>query len=462
MSSVFNAINRGKLKTKIAFWAVMIVVIVQVFNSAILFSTKKDEITKDIYYNAENFSRLTTAKVVEYYEKYNDSGYFKFYDLVDELLTQNKEISAIYLIKTDGKVLFGPDDLTLRRPPGVIQQKIPISVGKRLFLAELTVETIEHNGKPYMEILSPYVEEWGKHTYSVLYRFNFDTMDNRLAFMRKQFILIGTACVAIGILLAIFLSSRITRGISELLQAVREISKGDWGRKVNTKSSDEIGELSEAFDSMRKDLKSTLDELTDTQKELKNLNQSLEKKVSDRTLELAQKNKELELLSITDRLTGLYNRRYLDQQLTGELSRSKRTGQSFGIVLMDVDHFKMINDTYGHQEGDRVLQEVGTILHKWTRRTDIVSRWGGEEFMIVCPDTDQTGVLKLAEELRKAMELYDFSISNGITASFGATSLYPDDTVEMMVARADTALYLAKEKGRNRVEQHMPLQKKYG
>jgi diguanylate cyclase (GGDEF)-like protein len=213
---------------------------------------------------------------------------------------------------------------------------------------------------------------------------------------------------------------------------------------------------------MRKNLKHTLDELTDTQVELKNLNQSLEKKVSDRTLELAQKNKELELLSITDRLTGLYNRRYLDQKLTGELSRSKRAGQSFGIILMDVDHFKMINDTYGHQEGDHVLQEVGTILHKWTRKTDIVSRWGGEEFMVVCPDTDQTGVLKLAEELRKAMELYDFRISAGITASFGTTSLHPGDTVEMMVARADTALYLAKEKGRNRVEQHMPLQQKFG
>lgn len=454
--------NRRNLKTKIAFWAVVIVILVQVINSSILFSTKKDEITRDIYYNAENFSRLTTSKVVEYYQKYNDSGYFKLYDLVDEMLTQNNEISAIYLIRTDGKVLFGPEDLIQRHQPGTIDREIPESIQHRLFLAELTVETIERDGKPYMEILSPHIEEWGKHTYSVLYLFNFDTLDNRLTIMRQQFLLIGGICIAIGVFLSMVLSSRVTQGIRELLRAVREISKGDWEKKVHARSDDEIGELSIAFDAMRRNLKQTLDELTDTQVELKHLNQSLEKKVSERTQELAEKNKELEQLTVTDQLTGLHNRRSLDKHLSNERDRFRRSGRSYGVILMDVDHFKDVNDTYGHQAGDNILQELGDILKTKTRVTDIVGRWGGEEFMIICPDTDQDGIYHLAEKLRKTMESHSFTTIGTKTASFGAVISHSDDTTETIVARADKALYQAKRNGRNRVEWNLIPHKQVG
>ena len=163
-------------------------------------------------------------------------------------------------------------------------------------------------------------------------------------------------------------------------------------------------------------------------------------------------NRKLELLSITDRLTGLFNRVKLDEVLASEMQRAPRGGQTFSVILIDVDHFKQVNDTHGHQIGDRVLIEVAELLRAGTRAIDVVGRWGGEEFLVICPHTDNAGACQLAENLRQALQDHRFPVVESKTASFGVASFQPGATGNDIVARADAALYAAKAGGRNRVE----------
>jgi diguanylate cyclase (GGDEF)-like protein len=160
----------------------------------------------------------------------------------------------------------------------------------------------------------------------------------------------------------------------------------------------------------------------------------------------------LETLALTDRLTGLANRHKLDEILEHEFARANRFENQMGVIIMDIDHFKQVNDTYGHQSGDQFLKEIAGILQEHTRRTDTIGRWGGEEFMIICPKTTAQGLFEVAEHLRLAIASYTFSEVGQRTASFGATLSKPSDNIDTIIQRADTALYRAKHLGRNRTE----------
>lgn len=162
--------------------------------------------------------------------------------------------------------------------------------------------------------------------------------------------------------------------------------------------------------------------------------------------------KKLEELAITDELTGLYNRKKLDEVLKNELSRSERFEHKFVFLLLDIDHFKDVNDTFGHQIGDDILIEMTKIIKNNTRSTDIIIRWGGEEFVILFLETDINIALQLAENLRKKVEEYEFKLVGNKTISIGLTLNAKNDTPDNIIKRADDALYRAKNSGRNRVE----------
>ncbi|NOR54677.1 MAG: diguanylate cyclase [Sulfurovum sp.] len=168
--------------------------------------------------------------------------------------------------------------------------------------------------------------------------------------------------------------------------------------------------------------------------------------------EVFSTHEQLTQLAMTDTLTGLYNRAKLDELLQDELNRSKYLHQPFGLAIMDIDHFKKINDSYGHQVGDTILKEIGKLITEELRSTDKVIRWGGEEFLILYRETDKKEVLKRIETLRLHIEKHLFPISTMITASFGLTLYTKDDTIDSIIQRADNALYLAKNNGRNCTE----------
>lgn len=161
---------------------------------------------------------------------------------------------------------------------------------------------------------------------------------------------------------------------------------------------------------------------------------------------------ELQQLATTDQLTGIYNRRKIDQVFIDEKKRAERYEQALSVVMGDIDKFKLVNDLHGHQVGDMVLTTIAKIFGEGVRETDILGRWGGEEFMVVCPCTDLGGAVVLAEKLRKIIEANEFDMVGRKTCSFGVAQLAKNEPINAMVARADAALYRAKEKGRNRVE----------
>ena len=166
--------------------------------------------------------------------------------------------------------------------------------------------------------------------------------------------------------------------------------------------------------------------------------------------QLMEKNQELERLSATDRLTGLANRLRLDKALEHDLALSARKGIALSIIMLDVDHFKSINDTYGHQAGDRVLVAVAEVLARSIRKADLLGRWGGEEFLLICNDTKEEAI-RLAEKLRVALQSHAVLPVGTITASFGVSTYRSADTSQTLIARADAALYRAKATGRNQV-----------
>jgi len=192
----------------------------------------------------------------------------------------------------------------------------------------------------------------------------------------------------------------------------------------------------------------------------------LESKVQERTLELnialqelEEANKELQEKNTLDELTGLYNRRHYDQKILAEYRRSRRNLTPLSLVVIDIDHFKRVNDNYGHLAGDACLVVIANCIKQCLRRsTDIGCRYGGEEFCLILPETDNKGALALAEELRESIEAYRANyngIDISLTISCGLSTYLQQKHIqpEQLFAVADQALYQAKNNGRNQVQQ---------
>jgi two-component system cell cycle response regulator len=161
-------------------------------------------------------------------------------------------------------------------------------------------------------------------------------------------------------------------------------------------------------------------------------------------------------MSITDPLTGLHNRRYMERHLKTLMTDALRTNRTLSILVADIDHFKRVNDTYGHDAGDLVLKEFADRFRRYTRGLDLACRLGGEEFLIIMPDTDKVRAAQIAERVRESVAGTPFRIADGseitVTVSVGLASLDgAQDTSEVLFKRADSALYAAKRRGRNQV-----------
>lgn len=157
-------------------------------------------------------------------------------------------------------------------------------------------------------------------------------------------------------------------------------------------------------------------------------------------------------MSTRDFLTGIYNRRKFDEILNIEIERAKRYERLLSIGILDIDNFKTVNDTYGHQAGDAVLQELTRLVAQYIRGVDYLARYGGEEFVVLAPDTDLAGMYQIAEKLRQAVEAHTFPSQNRITISLGIAQFAPGEKTTTFIERADAALYRAKANGKNRVD----------
>lgn len=176
-----------------------------------------------------------------------------------------------------------------------------------------------------------------------------------------------------------------------------------------------------------------------------------ERKLSEERDQMLEK---LKKLATTDGLTDLYNSRYFYRQLDLEVDRAKRYGHALSLLLIDIDHFKEYNDSYGHLEGDKVLIRLGKIIKSCLRRMDTAHRYGGEEFTVILPETASDEAIIVANRIREAIEEETFTPRPGrestTTVSIGVTEYLPNERISYLVQRADKAMYLSKDQGRNR------------
>ncbi|MDH5464634.1 MAG: GGDEF domain-containing protein, partial [Thiovulaceae bacterium] len=152
-----------------------------------------------------------------------------------------------------------------------------------------------------------------------------------------------------------------------------------------------------------------------------------------------------------DQLTGIYNRFFFKDELVRSLAAARRYGDGFGVIILDLDKFKLINDSYGHLAGDVVLKSVSKVIQNRLRNSDVFARWGGEEFIVLLPSTDIDEAAELAEDLRLSIESFEIEKVGTITCSFGVTHWREGDNEKSLISRADEALYEAKKSGRNKV-----------
>jgi len=259
---------------------------------------------------------------------------------------------------------------------------------------------------------------------------------------------LGISIAVIGVLIILIASLLfghiLTRRLNQLHVSMGAFKKGGTFLPITIQQTinDEVSALALVFNTMAADIKRYILQLNQ-EREL------LEERVAQRTHELHIANHKLENIAQTDHLTQLKNRRFVEDFLKTEMERFVRSRNIVSIILIDIDFFKRINDKFGHDCGDKVLKYVGVIMQENIREIDLVGRWGGEEFMIVCPNTSLRGAEHIAEKIRYKISFCKFPIIDSLSVSAGISSIQAKDNLDSLIRRADKNLYCAKENGRN-------------
>jgi len=245
----------------------------------------------------------------------------------------------------------------------------------------------------------------------------------------------ATGCILFGVIAAVLASIAIVRPVRRLHGRMLELAADPMAGDVeDAERRDELGDMARALGRLIATIRERESRLT---------------RAND---QLFAAHRELERAAAIDALTGLCNRRRLDEVFDRQVERSRKSGTPLSIVMIDADQFKLINDTFGHQVGDRVLTDIAETFRTTVRANDWVGRWGGEEFMIICPDTGLDEARDLAEALRRNVSVRAFAEVGTVTCSLGVAAFRPGDRCNTLAKRADDALYRAKGNGRNRVE----------
>lgn len=323
-----------------------------------------------------------------------------------------------YVIKTDGTIIIHPDENLLEKNIYKILSS-SISFNQKEGEISYTFNGISKLG---------YYTKLEKINWIVVTVVN----KNELLYPVIKQIFVNSLIISVfsllfGWFISFWINSNIVIPLTQLRLKLSYLSQGNFSKSsFYSYPSNEIGFIA-----------SEIEKLT---------SQSLLKK----TLRLEKLNKALQKLVEIDYLTGIFNRRKIMKELKALENSAKLRGETFSVILLDVDYFKNINDTYGHDVGDKVLKHIAKIIKSTIRATDMYGRWGGEEFIIVCPQTPLEKAYQLAERLRKTVKNSDFPVETKVTISAGVSEFNPSKDLTHLLKEADFNLYRAKRAGRNR------------
>jgi diguanylate cyclase (GGDEF)-like protein len=338
------------------------------------------------------------------------------------------DLSDFYLVTRNGDVVAGTHALT----SGPTRAALPPDLATRLFAqGSVASEYSSPRGVAVVGTLKTVpglslgvvAEKERRLAYAEIYRLR-----------RTTIWLVGGLLLGVGSL-AYLLGLTIVRPLDRLIAGAAKVAKGSLDVDLPVSSRGELGYMTEAFNHM-------VEQLRLGRQKLDEANQTLR-----------ERNQELLELSVTDSLTGLFNRKHLWETLARELEGYKRHLRPLAVLMIDIDHFKRYNDTHGHLAGDDVLRRLAEIFRSSLRVSDYAARYGGEEFLMVLPDTDSTTATQAAERLRGLVAAENFGGAGTakITVSIGVASTSGhEEEPESLVKNADTALYRAKKAGRNR------------
>ncbi len=342
------------------------------------------------------------------------------------------DIEAL-IIDHDGKVLY---------PEALMGQQLPVSdaktpgwtVGNGYLTSMVTVPT------PSSTQLS----------WSIAVRQPLETALQPARLLLYKLLIAGVLAAVVFGLVAYYLALYLSRPIEQLARSAKQVQDNQPGAHFPLQHPvREIAQLGQSIDAMTQSL-------LGKERELQEANASLEATVAQRTAALTQANAELLSLATHDALSGVYNRRRFDEKISEYTLLSRRTGRPFALLLIDADHFKRINDTFGHAIGDEVLQQLAQLIESSLRTTDFVARYGGEEFAVLLPEIAQPDTPEVvAEKIRTAIAAAHFPDVGHVTVSIGVALADPaDNSHTALIKRADQQLYQAKAAGRNQVASH--------
>lgn len=349
------------------------------------------------------------------------------------------QVGELYLITKEGVVLTSSEPLA----SGFMEVNLLRSVYARLYSREgNTLDYRNFRGPAVVGTLKKVPQlEWGvvaeenrAEAYAQIFRLRNLTM----AFVAGLLFLIGLAAYLLGL--------TIVRPLDRLIGGAAKVAAGDLEVDLPITTHGELGYMTEVFNNM-------VTRLREGREQLATINETLRKK-----------NLELHEISITDSLTGLYNRKHLMETLDKETSRCQRYKRPLAILMIDIDHFKRYNDTFGHLAGDGALKRMAKIFRDSVRAVDYSARYGGEEFLIILPETSKHEAAKAAERIRRCVEedsLAEGDKATATTVSIGV-AIFPEhgDDIQTLIKNADAALYEAKEGGRNQVVTYQSKPKK--
>jgi diguanylate cyclase (GGDEF)-like protein len=304
------------------------------------------------------------------------------------------------------------------------------------------------------------------------YLVGLDMKADEVALKMQQLKQAGLVSLVVSLLLAVLFANILTTNfnsrIHRLVRRCGEIARAQLEPGRAQRTGDELDHLGQTLEAMAEHLERSRQQREQAHLALEKHQLQLEARVQQRTSELLAANDKLreeirererieavlQQTALTDYLTRLPNRRAMIQILDKEAARFERAAHPFSLVLLDIDNFKAINDSFGHDGGDEVLVAIAERMHGWMREKDVLARWGGEEFLILLSDTDVDSAAEQAERLRAAIEAETFVVQRGetrITASLGVGGYFQKQGIDSCIKDADIALYRAKSGGRNRV-----------